>query len=155
MVKQDDYQIRMNVNELTQKKEERTMCADGKTGTTESLKGILQDAAGTIRSAKDCLGKAKDAALGDEPQMIEQIRVECTSLDAFLAQLTEARSTADDALFSKAAGAVKLQVPSLQASSDRIKEMASGTKPTPGVVGYMDEAVTFIAQALAFVAELP
>ncbi len=35
------------------------------------------------------------------------------------------------------------------------KEMASGTKPTPGVVGYMDQAVTLIAQALAFVAELP
>jgi hypothetical protein len=131
------------------------MCADGKSGTTETLKGILQDAAGTIRSAKDCLGKAKDAAVGDDPQMVEQIGAECASLDAFLAQLTEARSATDDVLFGKAAGAVKLQVPSLHASSDRIKEMASGTRPTPGVVGYMDEAVTFIAQALAFVAELP
>ncbi len=131
------------------------MDTDDKTGTTPTLKKILQDAAGTIRFAEDCLGRAKDAALGDDPQMVEQIRVECASLDAFLTQLTEVRSITDDALFSKAAGALKLQVPSLQASSDRIKEMASGTKPTPGVVGYMDEAVTLIAQALSFVAELP
>jgi len=131
------------------------MCADVKTGTTPILKKIIEDVAGTIRFAEDCLGKAKEAALGDDPKMVEQIRIECDSLDAFLAQLTEAKSITDDALFSKAAGVLKLRVPSLQASSDRIKEIASGTKPTPGVVGYMDEAVTFIAQALAFVAELP
>ena len=130
------------------------MSADTRAGTTPILKRIIEDAAEAIRFAEDCLAKASEATLGYDAEMVEQIRIECNSLDAFLAQLTEAKSITDYALISKAAGALKLRVPSLQASSDRIKEMASGTKPTPGVVGYMDEAVTFIAQALAFVAEL-
>jgi len=131
------------------------MCADGKTMTAETQKRILRDAAEAIRTAKEGLGRAGDAALGHDQEMVVQIRDERASLDAFLAQLTEAQFITDEARLGKAARDLKLQVASLRASSDRIKEMASGTKPTPGVVGYMDEAVTLIAQALVFVAELP
>jgi len=130
------------------------MCADGKAGIAETQRRILRDAAEAIRTAKEALGKASDAALGYDKEMVEQIRVECVSLDAFQARLTAAQSIADDALLPKTAGDLKLQAAPLRASSDRIKEMASGTKPTPGVVGYMDQAVTLIAQALALVAEL-
>jgi len=130
------------------------MCAHAKNGTAETPKGIVGDAAEAIRLAGECLAKASEAALGYEAEMIELIRVERVSLDAFRARLTEAQSIADDALLAKTAGDLKLQAAPLRASSDRIKEMASGTKPTPGVVGYMDQAVTLIAQALALVAEL-
>jgi|GEM_PF-1567477 len=131
------------------------MRADAKIGIAETQKRILRDAAEAIRIAKEGLGRASDAALGYDREMVEQIRDESTSLDAFLARLTEAQSITDEALLGKAARDLRLQATPLRASSDRIKEMASGTKPTPGVVGYMDEAVTLIAQALAFIAELP
>jgi len=130
------------------------MSADATTGTVETLKKTLRDAAETIRFAEECLAKASEATLGYDAKMVEQIRIERTCLDAFRAQLTEAQSIMEDVLLREAVGVLKPQVASIRASSDRIKEMASGTKPTPGVVGYMDEAVTFIAQALAFVAEL-
>jgi hypothetical protein len=131
------------------------MCADGGTGTAQMLKKTLRDAAETIRLAGECLAKASEAALGYDAEMVDRIRVERASLDAFLAPLTEAQSIREDVLLREAACVLKPQAASLRASSDRIKEMASGTKPTPGVVGYLDEAVTLIAQSLAFMAELP
>ena len=131
------------------------MCADEGTGTAQTLKKTLRDVAETIRLAGECLAKASEAALGYDAEMVEQIRAERASLDAFLAQLTEAQTIREDVLLREAVCVLKPQAASLRASSDRIKEMASGTKPTPGVVGFMDEGVTAIAQALAFMAELP
>ena len=131
------------------------MRADGGTGTAQTLEKTLRDAAEAVRLAEECLAKASEAVLGYDAEMVDQIRVERASLDAFLAQLTEAQSIMEDVLLREAVCVLKPQAASLRASSDRIKEMASGTKPTPGVVGFMDEAVTAIAQALAYMAELP
>jgi len=131
------------------------MPAEVGTETVDAMKEILLDAAEAVRMADDYLSKAGEATYGYEPEIVKQIRVERKSLDALLKQLMQARTITDDALFTKTAGALKLQIPSLRAVSDRIKEIASDVDTAPGIGGYMEQTVTSIAQAAAFIAELP
>lgn len=131
------------------------MSAEVKTETDHTLKGILLDIAKAIQGADEYLAKAGDATYDYDPEIVKQIRVERKSLDTFLAQLTQAQTITDDALFTKAAGALKLQAPSLHTVSDHVKRIASDVATAPGVSGYMEQTVTFIAQAAIFMAKLP
>lgn len=57
-------------------------------------------------------------------------------------------------LFIKAVGELKIQIASLHEASDHIKSVAGDVAAAPGVGGYMEQAVTCIAQAAAFIAQL-
>jgi hypothetical protein len=131
------------------------MSAEPRTETGHTPKEILLDAAEAIQLAGDYLRKAGDATHGYDPKIVKQILAEQKALDGFLAKLTEARTISDNDLFTKAAAALKLETPSLRTVSDRVKEIASGTATPPGVSGHMEQTVTFIAQAVVYISELP
>lgn len=129
------------------------MSAEAKTEHT--AKEILLNAAKAIQYAEDYLGQADKATYGYDPEIVKQINVESKSLNAFLTQLMQIRDITDDDLFTKSIRELKLQIASLHKMSDRIKSIASDTSTAPGIAGYMEQTVTFIAQAVAFIAELP
>jgi hypothetical protein len=116
---------------------------------------ILSGIADIVQLAEDYLNEAVDASHGYDPQVVKQIRADLAFLDAFLARLTEVRTMRDDALFGKAAGELRSQVPALQAVSDSVKRTASDTATPPGVGGYMEQTVTLLAQAVELLRELP
>lgn len=116
---------------------------------------IISGAAEAIRLAEDYLNRAVDATHGYDPQVVRQIRIDLASLDVFQTQLTEVGTMGDEVLSGEVAGKLKLQIPGLQAVSDDVKRIASDTKTPPGVGGYMEQTVTFIAQAVTLIGELP
>jgi hypothetical protein len=131
------------------------MSVEANTETDRTPKGILLNTAKVIQFARDYLDKASDETSGYDPGIVRHIHVERKALEAFLTQLTQTLMITDNDLFTEAVGALKLQVPSLHAVSDQIKSIASDTATPPGVGGHMEQSVTYIAQAILFIAELP
>jgi hypothetical protein len=129
------------------------MSAEAKTETDKTPKGILLDIAEAIQLAQGHLDKARDHA--DNPRIADEISVEHKSLDAFLTQLTEAGTIADDALFTKTTGALKLQAASLPSLNDRIKKIASYTNTPNQASVYMQQAINYISLASGMMAKLP
>ncbi len=83
--------------------------------------------------------------------MVKQIGIESDSIDTFLTQLTQTQTVTDAVLFANATEVFILQVPALQAVSDNIKRIASDTTTAPGIGGYMEQTVTFLAQAVVLI----
>ena len=131
------------------------MSAEAKTETDRTPKGILLSVAKAIQFAEDYLSKAGEVTYDHDQEIVKQITVSRQSLKAFLTQLTQAQAITDEALFAKATGALKLQTPSLQTVSDQVKSIASNGVTSPWVSGAMEQTVTFIQQAVLFMAELP
>jgi hypothetical protein len=131
------------------------MFAGSRTRSDRSPAVILSGIADAIQLAEDYLNRAVDASGGYDPQVVKEIRTELASLDNFRTQLAEVLSISDDALFTGAAGALKSQVPALQAVSDSVKRTASDTATPPGVGGYMEQTATFISQVVVLLGELP
>ena len=129
------------------------MSAEAKTKTDNTPKGILLDTAKAIQLAQGHLDKARDAA--DNPRIADEITVEHKSLEAFATQLTQAGTIADDDLFTKTTGALKLQAASLPSVSEQIKKIASYTNTPNQASVYMQQAINYITLASGIMAKLP
>ena len=129
------------------------MSADAKIETDNTPRGILLDTANAIQLAEGHLGKARDAA--DSPKIVSEISAEQKNLNAFLTQITEARTITDDGLFTESAGALKLKAASLPSVTEQIKKIASYTN-TPNLASvYMQQAINYIMLAEGIFAKLP
>jgi len=129
------------------------MSTEAGTETDRTPKGILLETADAVRLAQGHLGKARDAA--DNPKIAAEISEEHRFLETFLTQLTEARTIADDGLFNKAAGELKLKAASLPSVTENIKKIASYTN-TPNMASvYIQQAITYIMLAEGIFAKLP
>ena len=71
---------------------------------------------------------------------------EYNSLDSSLSQLLHAQNVVDDAIFSKAIEILKSQTGGLQADGTAIKGIISDVETATKVVGYITQAVGFIAK---------
>lgn len=131
------------------------MSAEARTEDHRKFGEILSSTTAAIESAQGYLNLAIDASHGYDPEVVRQIRSQLTSLDAFMTELTQARTISDSALAAKAAGKLKLHIGGLQAVSDDVKRIASDVATPPGVGGYMEQTVTYIAQAVVLIKELP
>jgi len=129
------------------------MSTEAGTETDKTRKGILVETADAVRLAEGHLGKARDAA--DNPKIAAEISEEHRSLEAFLTQLTEARTITDEGLFNKVAGELKLKAASLPSVTEKIKKIASYTN-TPNMASvYIQQAITYIMLAEGIFAKLP
>ncbi|HVA14060.1 MAG TPA: hypothetical protein VNF99_12470 [Stellaceae bacterium] len=71
---------------------------------------------------------------------------EYNSLDSSLSQLLHAQNIADDAIFSKMIETLKSQTGGLQADEAAIKGIISDVGTAAKVVGYITQALSFIAK---------
>jgi hypothetical protein len=127
------------------------MSAQGEPETGDATKEILLDLAKAVQSARDYLDRASAATFDrEEARQILALR---PPLDAFLAQLTEAQTITDDTRFADAVATLKRETASLRAVSDHIKQMDAVTAAE--IEGYVEQTVTFIAQAMVMAAKLP
>jgi len=118
-------------------------------------KETISNAAAAIRMAKEYLNKAVEATHGYDPEAVKQIGIDFGPIDAFLTELTRARNGAGDSLPAGMAEKLRTQADALHTVSEDIKRIASDLATPPGVGGYMEQSVTFIAQAAAFIRGLP
>jgi hypothetical protein len=127
------------------------MCAEAGDHTS-TPKEVISNAAAAIQLAKEYLNTAIEATHGYDPEAVKQIGIDFGPIDAILTQLTQAR---DGGLPTGTAEKLRIQAAALHAVSEDIKRIASDLATPPGVGGYMEQSVTFIAQAVAFIRELP
>ena len=127
------------------------MSAQAGTENTSTLKQILIDAAKDIQSARKFLARAGEAVYDEKT--VRQLRVERESLEAFLDELNGALTTDDRDLQARAAGALKDKAPSLRSVTDLVKQLDPAAPSE--VAGFMEEAVTYINQAMTILKGLP
>jgi hypothetical protein len=121
----------------------------------DEVKHALVDASTTIQLAMDYLHQAIDATRGRDPEIVRQIRIDSASLDAFLVQVVQTTRINDDQRFRAVVDELKSQAAMLRAISDRIRWVANDGATPPAVGGFMEQAVAFIAQAIALVKGTP
>lgn len=97
-----------------------------------------------IRSAQNLLQQQINAAV----DMLIAIKLtnEYSSLDSHLSQLLHAQNAADDAVFSQAMVPLKSQTGGLQVDEATIKKIISDVGTAAKVVGYITQALGFIAK---------
>jgi hypothetical protein len=111
--------------------------------SNDAQKQTLLNAVSLIRSAEQLLMQVSRAST--DPVIIMKIVSEYNQLDSFLSQLLHAQAIADDADFASATAALKQQAATLQAEEDDIKTIVTDVGIAAQVVGYIAQALAFIA----------
>jgi hypothetical protein len=98
----------------------------------------------SIRSAQNLLRQQINSA-ADTTTAIK-LTNEYQNLDSNLQQLLHAQNTADDAIFSVTVSTLKSQTGGLQTDETAIKGIISDVGTATKVMGYIEQAVSFIAK---------
>lgn len=97
-----------------------------------------------IRNAQNLLQQQINVA--SETLTAIKLTNEYNSLDSHLAQLLHAQNAADDAIFSQATVPLKSQTGGLQVDETTIKKIISDVETAAKVVGYITQALGYIAK---------
>jgi hypothetical protein len=97
-----------------------------------------------IRNAQNLLQQQINATM--DTLIAIKLTNEYSSLDSRLSQLLHAQNAADDALFSQAMVPLKSQTGGLQADEATINKIISDVGTAQKVVGYITQALGFIAK---------
>jgi negative regulator of replication initiation len=109
-------------------------------------------------SQQSAISAAIDAIRGAENVLTDQIRSatetltaikltnEYNNLDSYLSELLQAQNAADDSTFANATEALQSRVTGLQADEKAIKAIVSDVAAAGRVIGYIGQALTFIAK---------
>ncbi len=110
---------------------------------SQTQKTNIANAIQSIRNAQNLLQPLINAA----PTVSIAIKLtnEYNSLDTCLSQLLHAKNSADDGVFSSAAGVLKSQAGGLQMDEKAIKAIISDVAIADQVVGHIGEAIRYIA----------
>ena len=111
---------------------------------TPEQKQALLDAISQIRLAEQVLVEQSRAET-DTARLIK-INTEYTHLDSYLSQLVHAQALADDAEFTAATTALKMQATALSAEQADISKVVGDVAKAAKIVGYLVKAVSLIAK---------
>ena len=111
---------------------------------TDDQKKNIAGAIDAIRSAEELLRQEINKT-GD---VLEAIKLtnEFNNLDSFLSQTLHAQNSADDESFASAAAALQSQSSALKADEATIQQIVKDVKIAADVVGYVIQAIEFIAK---------
>ena len=104
----------------------------------------VSSAISAIRSAQNLLQQQINDA--DDTLMGIQLTNEYRSLDTNLTLLLHALNVTDDAIFSAAASTLKSETSGLQKNEATIKDIIEDEATATKVVGYIEQAIGFIAK---------
>ena len=111
---------------------------------TSDQQSNIADAILAIRNAQNLLQQQINAAI--DTLIALSLANEYSSLDSHLTQLLHAQNAADDAIFSQATVPLKSQTGGLQVDETTIKKIVSDAGIAAKVVGYITQALGFIAK---------
>ena len=114
-----------------------------KNKTNDTPKQILDKTIDGIQSAMDQLQKAGDSTT--DGGISDRITSVYNGLYSSLKKLLHAQATTDDAVFTKATGALKQEAAAIKAEEDKLKKIADDVGKAAQVAGYIAQALTFIA----------
>ena len=97
-----------------------------------------------IRSAQNLLQQQINVAI--DTLVAIRLGNEYNSLDSNVQQLLHAQNAADDSIFSQAVTTLRSQTGGLQADEIAIKKIISDVGTAGKVVGYITQALSFIAK---------
>jgi negative regulator of replication initiation len=111
---------------------------------TPSQQTNLTSAIDNIRAAEDLLKQQINAA-SDSLSAIK-LTNEFNNLDSFLSELLHAQNSADDASFADATTALQSHAAGLQADEATIKKIVGGVTIAADIISYITQALAFIAK---------
>jgi hypothetical protein len=111
---------------------------------TPSQQSDVSAAIVSIRSAQNLLRQQVNAATDTTTAI--KLTNEYQNLDSNVQQLLHAQNAADDAVFSAAVSTLKSETSGLQTDETAIKGIISDVDTATKVVGYIGQALSFIAK---------
>jgi hypothetical protein len=104
----------------------------------------LTNAIDAIRAAEKVLKQQIDAA--NDPATSTNLTNEFNKIDSLLSQLLQAQNLADDASFTNATAALQSHANTLKTDEAKIKRIVGDVKIAAEVISYITQALAFIAK---------